>query len=225
VTTHAAVPYTPQAVNGGTDDYHCTLIDPHVTKNSFIASIQFFPRSGLFVKEVHHAILFLVPPDLVNAARTADNNGQGRTCFGEPPVLGKALGQFLSMPLLSSWAPGRGRDAMPVGTGTPPPAHSLTIMQGHYNLLVGDLPVSPHAQLYTVSSSTNERPTSIQPLISTPNIPCPAEITGHLCDRQAELTDLAIRFGAYLTLFDLGMEAVCGQDPTNSPQGTTTWCV
>jgi len=39
------------------------------------------------------------------------------------------------------------------------------------------------------------------------------------------LTDLAKRFGTYMTLFDMGMEAVCGQDPTNPPQGTTTPCV
>jgi hypothetical protein len=218
VTTHAAAPYIPQAINGGTDDYHCTLVDPHVTKNSFIVSSQFFPGSGPSVTEVHHAILFLVPPDLVGAARSADNNGQGWTCFGEPPVLGSGLGQFLSMPWLSSWAPGRGRDVLPVGTGTPLPAHSLIIMQVHYNLLVGDLPVSPHAQLDTVPSSTNVRPTSIQPLVSTPNIPCPAGVTGPLCDRQAELADLAKRFGTYMTLFDMGMESVCGQDPTREPR-------
>jgi hypothetical protein len=225
VTTHAAAPYTPKAINGGTDDYHCTLIDPHVTKNSFIVSSQFFPGSGPSVKEVHHAILFLVPPALLKAARAADNKGQGWTCFGEPPVLGKGLGQFLSMPWLSAWAPGHGRDVMPIGTGTPLPAHSLIIMQVHYNLLAGDLRVSPHAQLDTVPASTHVRPTSIQPLVSTPNVPCPAGVTGPLCDRQAELSDLAKRFGAYMTLFDMGMEAVCGQDPTNPPQGTTTSCV
>jgi hypothetical protein len=131
VTTHAAAPYKPQAINGGTDDYHCTLIDPKVAKNSYIVSSQFFPGTGPAVKEVHHAILFLVPPALVSAARTADNNGQGWTCFGEPPVLGKGLGQFLSMPWLSAWAPGHGKDVMPVGTGTPLPAHSLIIMQVH----------------------------------------------------------------------------------------------
>ena len=225
VTTHAAAPYTPQAINGGTDDYHCTLIDPHVTKNSYIVSSQFFPGTGPSVKEVHHAILFLVPPSLVAAARTADNNGQGWTCFGEPPVLGRGIGQFLSTPWLSAWAPGHGKDVMPVGTGTPLPANSLIIMQVHYNLLAGDLPVTPHAQLDTVPSSTNVRPTTIQPLVSTPNIPCPAGVTGPLCDRQAELADLTKRFGVYMSLFDMGMEAVCGEDPANPPQGTTTSCV
>ena len=225
VTTRAAAPYTPQAINGGTDDYHCTLIDPHVAKNSYIVSSQFFPGTGPSVKEVHHAILFLVPPSLVDAARTADANGAGWTCFGEPPVLGKGLGQFLSMPWLSAWAPGHGKDVMPVGTGTPLPAHSLIIMQVHYNLLPGDLPVTPHAQLDTVPAATKVRATSIQPLVSTPNIPCPAGVTGPLCDRQAELADLTKRFCSYMALFDMGMEAVCGEDPSNPPQGTTTSCV
>jgi hypothetical protein len=98
-------------------------------------------------------------------------------------------------------------------------------MQVHYTLLAGDLPVAPHAQLDTVPASANLRPTSIQPLVSTPNIPCPAGVTGPLCDRQAELTDLAKRFGSYMTLFDAGMEAVCGEDPVNPPQGTTTSCL
>lgn len=224
LTTHAAAPYTPQAINGGTDDYHCTLIDPHVTKNSFIVSSQFFPGSGPSVKEVHHAILFLVPPALVAAARTDDAGGKGWTCFGEPPVIGAGLTQFLSMPWLSVWAPGHGKDVMPTGAGTPLPAHSLIIMQVHYNLLAGDLPVAPHAELQTVPASTDLRPTTIQPLVATPNIPCPSGVTGPLCNRQAELTDLAKRFGSYMTLFDAGMEAVCGENPADPPEGTTTSC-
>src|SRR5450755_2208623 len=38
--------YTPRSINGGTDDYHCTLVDPHVSQNSFIVSSQFFPGTG-----------------------------------------------------------------------------------------------------------------------------------------------------------------------------------
>ena len=47
----------PSAPAGGTDDYHCTLVNPHVTRNSFIVKAQFYPNSI----EVHHAILFLIP--------------------------------------------------------------------------------------------------------------------------------------------------------------------
>src|ERR1700761_5027543 len=59
-----ATGYVPKSINGGTDDYHCTLVNPNVTQNSFIVSSQFFPGSGKSVAEVHHAIMFLVPPAL-----------------------------------------------------------------------------------------------------------------------------------------------------------------
>src|SRR5579872_7265874 len=49
--------YTPLAQNGGTDDYHCTLVNPHVEQNSFIVASQFFPGTGPATVEVHHAIL------------------------------------------------------------------------------------------------------------------------------------------------------------------------
>ncbi len=224
ITMKASKPYTPQPINGGTDDYHCTLIDPHLTKNSFIVSSEFFPGTGAPAKEVHHAILFMVPPSLAAEARTADNGGKGWTCFGEPPVLGKGLVQFLQMPWLSAWAPGHGKDVMPLKTGTPLPAKSLIIMQVHYNLLMGDRAVTSHADLDTVPASANLRPTSIQPLVSTPNIPCPAGVTGPLCDRTAELADLSKRFGPYMVMFDAGMESICGKDPVHPPEGTTTSC-
>jgi len=217
--------YTPQAQGGGTDDYHCTLLNPHVAQNSFIVASQFFPGTGPSTVEVHHAILFLVPPTLVSAAETADNGGAGWTCFGEPPVLGRGLGQFLNMPWLSAWAPGHGRDVMPLTTGTPLAKGSLIIMQVHYNLLLGDRPVKPSVQLDTVPASANLRPSTVQPIVAVPNIPCPAGVTGPLCDRTAEIANLDQRFGYYMGAFDAGMESVCGEDPSNPPVGTSTSCV
>ncbi len=66
----------------GTDDYHCTLVNPHVPAASMITSSQFFPESP----EVHHAILFLVPPGLARQAQLANVGGKGWTCFGETPL-------------------------------------------------------------------------------------------------------------------------------------------
>ena len=216
--------YTPKAINGGTDDYHCTLVNAHVSQNSFIVSSQFFPGTGKSVAEVHHAILFLVPPSLAKAAETANNGGKGWTCFGEPPVVGTGLKQFLSMPWLSAWAPGKGKDVLPLTTGTPLPKGSLIIMQVHYNLLAGDLPVRPRVELDTVPASAHLRPTSIQPLVAIPNIPCPTGVAGPLCNRTAELANLSKRFGPYINLFDAGVEAICGEDPANPPTGVTTSC-
>src|SRR5450631_3963481 len=46
VSVNSPQAYTPKAPAGGTDDYHCTLVDPHLTKNSFIVSSQFNPGTG-----------------------------------------------------------------------------------------------------------------------------------------------------------------------------------
>src|ERR1700736_5357125 len=86
--------YTPKAPTGATDDYHCTLIDPHLKSNSFITSSEFFPNSI----EVHHAILFQVPPNLASAAKAADHNGKGWTCFGETALPGTGLAQISNTP-------------------------------------------------------------------------------------------------------------------------------
>ena len=110
--------YTPHPPNGGTDDYHCTLVNPHVKANSFIVSSEFYPNSI----EVHHAILFLVPPALAAQAEAADTNGQGWTCFGETALPGAILAHIGETPWLSAWAPGHGEDVLPAGTGQPLPA-------------------------------------------------------------------------------------------------------
>src|SRR5262245_5640487 len=61
--------YTPVPPNGGTDEYRCFLVDPHLTTSTFLTGSQFLPQNA---KVVHHAILFRVPPDQVAQARSLD---------------------------------------------------------------------------------------------------------------------------------------------------------
>ena len=227
--------YTPKAPPGATDDYHCTLVNPHVTKDSFIVSAHFVPDSI----EVHHAILFLIPPNLAATARTDDHGGKGWTCFGEsalpdsPPThqtgsgggSGHLRGQISNTPWLTAWAPGAGVDVMPRGTGAFLPAGSLVVMQIHYNLLRGDKPVQAHLVLHTVPSSTPLQPLNLDLLPAPPDVPCAAGVTGPLCSRTAELANLGQRFGASAVTFDDLIESACGRDPAAPPAGTTTSCV
>jgi hypothetical protein len=213
--------YTPKAPNGGTDDYHCTLVNPHVTQNSFIVSSQFFPNSI----EVHHAILFLIPPNLAATALADDQGGKGWTCFGESALPGTdPLNHISNTPWLSAWAPGRGQDILPAGTGVKLPAGSLVVMQIHYNLLRGDKPVRAKLQLHTVPSATALKPLSLTLMPAPPDIPCPAGVTGPLCNRAASLVDLGHRFGASAIWFDNFLEQFCGRNPADPPGGDTTSC-
>jgi len=227
--------YTPRAPNGATDDYHCTLVDPHVTTSSFIVGAQFVPNSP----EVHHAILFLIPPDLASTARADDQGGRGWTCFGEsalpdsfPSLAGggaRPSGSHIqsaisNTPWLTAWAPGHGAEVVPTGTGTQLPAGSLVVMQIHYNLLRGDRPVRSTLVLHTVPASTPLQPLDLSFVVAPPDVPCPTGVTGPLCSRAAQLASVQQRFGASQAQFDNILEMLCGRDPANPPQGTSTSC-
>lgn len=219
ISLQAPSAYKPHPPNGGTDDYHCTLVNPHVQENSFIISSHFYPNSV----EVHHAILFLVPPAAVPAAEAANDGGKGWTCFGEA-VLGNSLADIGQTPWLSAWAPGHGEDVLPAGTGQPLPKGSLVVMQIHYNLLLGDKPVRAKLVLHTVPASTPLRPMSLALMPAPPDIPCPAGVSGPMCNRSASLAYLGQRFGADAVSFVNTLEEICGRDPSDPPAGDSTSC-
>jgi Copper type II ascorbate-dependent monooxygenase, C-terminal domain len=215
--------YTPSVpAGGGTDDYHCTLLDPQVTVNSYIVSSQFFPE--IKTTEVHHAILFLVPPDLADQARQADQNGRGWSCFGETPLPGSSVAQISNTPWLTAWGPGHGLDVLPNGTGVQLQKGSLVVMQIHYNMLAGDKPVRAKLVLHTVPATAHLKPMHLDLLPAPPDIPCPTGVTGPLCARAASLADTGQRFGQSEIGFVNLIERVCGRSPTNPPAGDTTAC-
>jgi hypothetical protein len=215
--THA---YKPHEAPGTTDDYHCTLLNPHIKRNSYIISSQFIPGSD----EVHHAALYLVPPSLSAKAERDDQVGKGWTCFGEGSLPNAPLSEIAQVPLLSFWAPGHGADDLPKGTGVTLPAGSLVIMQVHYNLLVGDKPVRSSLVLHTVPISTPLLPLHLDLMLAAPDIPCPAGVTGPLCNRAASLANLGQRFGQLAVEETDGIELLCGRNPSDPPAGDSTSC-
>jgi hypothetical protein len=222
LTMQAHAAYTPKAPPGATDDYHCTLLDPHLKKNVFIVSSLFKPNS----LEVHHSVIFIVPPSLAAEAHAANHDGKGWTCFGESALQGNGFtGQFAAAPQLTVWAPGHGVDVEPAGTGMPLLAGSLLVIQEHYNLLVGDRPVRSSFQINMVPATTRLRPLILQQLPAPPDIPCPPGATGPMCSRSAELTSVGQRFGLLQEAFVSELEKICGRNPLDPPIGDSTSCV
>jgi hypothetical protein len=211
--------YTPRAAPGTTDDYHCTLVNPHVARNSYIISSRFIAGND----EVHHAALFLVPPSSAAAVERDNDGGRGWTCFGGP-LPGTALVGLEADPLLTFWAPGSGTDNFPKGTGVTLRAGSLVIMQVHYNLLVGNKPVKNSLVLRTVPASARLLPLHLNLMLAPPNIPCPTGVTGPLCNRTAALANLGQRFGKSAVDEVNGIESVCGENPSDPPQGDSASC-
>ncbi|MBV8462299.1 MAG: hypothetical protein JO368_03340 [Acidimicrobiales bacterium] len=212
--------YRPVAAPRTTDDYHCTLLNPHLTQNSYVISSQFTAGSP----EDHHAITYLVPPSLAATAERNDADGKGWSCFGAAQEPGLPVDQILSTPMLSVWTPGHGADVLPRGTGIPLPAGSLVIMQVHYNLLAGDKPVRNALVLHTVAASTPLKPLKLLIMYAPPDVPCPAGISGPLCSRAASLANLGQRFGPTAVKFVNQVEAACGRNPSDPPAGDSTSC-
>ena len=212
--------YRPKAPPGTTDDYHCTLLNPHLKNSSYVISSHFFPGSP----EDHHAGLFLVPPSLASEAEKANVGGKGWTCFGEAGLPNEPINEIGSTPFLSVWSPGHGVDDLPRGTGIELPAGTMVIMQVHYNLLIGDKPVTNRLVVQTVPISTPLLPLKLDLSFAAPDVPCPTGVGGPLCDRAASLAHQGQEFGPMAITFVNAIEAACGRNPSDPPSGDSTTC-
>ena len=217
--------YQPVSANGGTDDYHCFVIDPHVTTNSIITSVTFKPQQKLIV---HHMILFQVSGKDRASALALDNNGAGWSCFGGTGM-GSSFSSFLTTPWLSSWAPGRNTDVMPAGYGTSIAKGDLLVIQIHYNLLAIDFGSVPKDRSSVVLNTVPASGSNLKPLYADlfpapVELACPAGVTGDLCDRGKSLIDLARRTSSASALEAAGLNLICGQSAFNPTPSNTSTC-
>jgi hypothetical protein len=217
--------HLPVAPNNGTDDYRCFLLDPKVTEDSIIRTIQFIPQRKNYV---HHAIIFRVTDADINEAIAQDKNGTGWPCFGGTG-LGGMLSTFVSSPWLSSWAPGRGKDVSPAGYGTPFKKGERFVLQVHYNLLAATDGKIETDQSKIVMETIPAKGATVQQLqlelFPAPvELACPPGVTGPLCDRRASLIDLAARTSTTSAFEATGINALCGQNPFKPVASLTSRC-
>lgn len=217
--------HLPAAPNNGTDDYRCFLLDPKVTEDSIIRSIQFIPQRKNYV---HHAIIFRVTDADLPEAIAQDKNGTGWPCFGGTG-LGGMLSTFVSSPWLSSWAPGRGKDVSPEGYGTPFKKGERFVLQVHYNLLAATDGKIETDQSKIIMEAVPAKGSTVKQLkvelFPAPvELACPAGVTGPLCDRKASLIDLAARTSTTSAFESTGINALCGQNPFKPVASTTSRC-
>ena len=206
--------YTPSAPNGvGTDDYRCFLLDPHLTRDTFLP--------GTFVKPdnrnvVHHVILYRADPDQVAAAEQLDaqDPGEGWTCFGDSGLPNSS--DLDDAPWLGAWAPGATESVDAPGFGTPLAAGSQIVMQVHYNLLGGPGPDRSATLLRLAPGSEDLTPLTTMLMPAPVELPCrPGHTDNPLCDRDAAVADVIKRFGPVGNTNNL-LDLFCNQDPKPS---------
>jgi len=222
--------YRPSAPHGGTDDYQCFLLDPHLASSAYITGIAFQPGNRAIV---HHAILYRATAAQVPAARAKDaaSGGNGWTCFGDPGLPAGPQDPIATLdqaPWLAAWAPGTGEQLFPPGTGMPVEAGSMIVLQVHYNLRFD--PGSTATDHSTVSlrlapGSAALRPLHTTLLVAPVELPCAPGQTGPLCDRGLSILDLMSRFGPQAGATVAGLQLLCGGTSLTAPQaGPTQSC-
>ena len=217
--------HLPAAPKNGTDDYRCFLLDPKVTEDSIIRSIQFIPQRKNYV---HHAIIFRVTDANLQQAISLDKSGTGWPCFGGSG-LGGMLSSFVTSPWISSWAPGRGIDISPAGYGIPFKKGERFVLQVHYNLLAANGGKVETDQSRIVMKAVAAKGATVKQLhvelFPAPvELACPQGVTGPLCDRKQSLIDLAGRTNNSSALEAAGIAALCGQNPFKPTPSNTSTC-
>jgi hypothetical protein len=201
-------PYTPSAPSGGTDEYRCLIVDPHLTKTAFLTGTQFQPQNAPIV---HHAIVFAIPPEQAAAARAKDaaSPGQGWTCFGNDGLGGNQRSAWVD-----TWTPGNSETILSQDVGFPLQQGSLLILQVHYNLLATDGHSAGSDQssvrLRLTDGTPATKPLDTLPLQGPIELPCASGETGPLCDRATAVADVAHRFGPEVGATEAKLVNECG---------------
>jgi hypothetical protein len=119
--TETLVPATPFVTSGASDQLVCFAIGVPSDHPRWLTGVEFTPQN---LAVVHHALLYLVPPEGV-ATLEALAGPEGRyDCFSDIAP-GAALAGV--------WVPGSTPISLPSGTGFPVPAGSRYALQVHYH--------------------------------------------------------------------------------------------
>jgi copper type II ascorbate-dependent monooxygenase-like protein/cbb3-type cytochrome c oxidase subunit III len=233
LTLTPAHAYTPRAVGGSTDDYHCLLLDPKLTQDMFVTSAVVKPQQ---TQLVHHVILFEAAGANGIEARRLDaaSGGKGWTCFGGPQLTetrasaGNAQSDRLGSPQwISAWVPGHATNDLPAGTGVLVHAGSVIVMQIHYNLLhAGHAhPAKPDRssvalKLVPAAGSTlTPLDTFLAP--APVELPCAKGVHSALCTRDAAFRAEIAKYGQDAAYISVGLLLLCHKTATPS---LTTSC-
>jgi hypothetical protein len=219
-------PYRPSAPAAGMDDYHCFLLDPKLTADTFVTGTDVLPGNPAVV---HHAILFRVEPAQVAAAQAHDDAtpGRGWTCFGGsalPNDTGNPVSELDSAPWLAAWAPGGGESVLRGGTGMRLATGSRVVLQVHYNLREGAEPDSTRVRLRLAGDGSHLDELHTMLLVAPVELPCTPRESGPLCNRQSALADLSSRFGPQAVSTVSGLQFLCGGSLVSPRAGPTQHC-
>jgi mono/diheme cytochrome c family protein len=221
--------YLPHAAVGADDDYHCFLLEPHLTHDVFVTRAVVRPQQPAIV---HHVILFEATGQNAVDARRLDreSGGKGWTCFGGPglsethPTADAATSDRLGAPQwISAWVPGHTTNDAPAGTGVLVHAGAAVVMQVHYNLIHKPRPDRSRVVLRVVPAAGSSLTPLDTMLVPAPvELPCPRGVRSRLCSRDVAVREEARKYGYDASLIPFGLLYLCHKTLADYPSPQTT---
>ncbi len=222
----------PQAYQGSLanpNDYRCFVLDPHITKPTYMTGYQVTPDQ---VKEIHHAQIFHI--DAAQAAEgvaMSDQDGKaGWSCYAGPSLPDRAAfkkatsasGQadlhkglssgFSGQPgLVAGWVPGQDPVIYPDDAGILLQPGDALVLQIHYHYDTAPTPDRTTLSLQLTPGTASVKPIDIINPIAPVEIPCNPGIVAPLCDRNAALAQDGQEYGALGTMAEPGLLGLCGK--------------
>ena len=214
--------YRPHAAGGGLDDYHCFVLNPHLTQDTYVTGALIKPqRTGI----VHHVILYDATGALAASAdaMNAQHGGVGWACFGGPnlPLDLSSAGSVDRLgqpPWIAAWVPGHTTNALPPGTGVLLHKGDRIVMQVHYNLIEAAGPDRSQAQLRLRPASAHLTPLQTHLIAAPVELPCPDGVTGPQCSRQQAFQDEVDKYGPENAYIPTALLRLCGKTLADYPQ-------
>jgi hypothetical protein len=145
-------PYVPAP---GSDDYHCTLVDPGLTATRDLVGIEIAP---LPETRAHHVVAFAIDPSM-RQKLPADAETKGWDCETSVGVQWTAL--------LGTWVLGTPAARFPAGTGIRIGGGNLIVLETHYRGATNqDDPAAPERTTlrFEYAPEPVSRPATIVPL-------------------------------------------------------------
>jgi hypothetical protein len=217
--------YMPKAAVGGLDDYHCFLLEPHLTQDEYVTSAVIKPQRATIV---HHVILFEAAGENATEARQLNvkSGGNGWTCFGGPglsethPTASSADVDRLGVPpWIAAWVPGHANNDLPQGTGVLVHAGAAIVMQVHYNLIHKAQRDRSRAVIRFAPAATNKLIPLNTILVPAPvELPCPRNVHSSLCSRDVAVQQEVKKYGYSAALIPSGLLYICGKSLADYPQ-------
>ena len=198
----------PQAYAGSLsvpNDYRCFVLDPHITKPTYITGYQVTPDHRA---EIHHVQIFHIDASQVAAGR--QDLGQRRQAGLELLRHGRSAVDRSATPrrrtafpgftgqagLIAGWVPGQDPVVYPEHSGILLQPGDALVLQVHYHYDTTPVPDRTTVAIQTDPGTANFKKIDIINPIAPVEIPCMPGATAPLCDRNAALADDVHLYGA-----------------------------